>query len=81
MSYDEAFDILYVRVPTEEATYGEENEDAVVTLRRLSDDVIVGGIIYDFKKRCLQGDLDPVVLPIPIDWNDPMLTALLEPLE
>ena len=48
-------------------TYGDEDENGVVTLRTVADDRIVGEIIYDFQKRCRDHSLPLAYLPIPLD--------------
>lgn len=67
INYDRDFDVLYVRCPTSDSTYGDEDENGVVTLRTVADDRIVGEIIYDFQKRCRDQSLPLAYLPIPLD--------------
>lgn len=67
INYDRDFDVLYIRCPTSDSTYGDEDENGVVTLRTVADDRIVGEIIYDFQKRCRDHSLPLAYLPIPLD--------------
>lgn len=77
-NYDDEFDVLYSRKKTKNPTYGDEDDNGIVTLRRISDDEVMGVIIYDFKKRFHDGELDISLLPFPLDMDSPIISQLIE---
>ena len=76
-NYDKEFDILYVRLTPYPASYGDEDDNGVVTLRSIADDSISGMIIYDFKKRLENGEIRSLDLPLGIDLRSPSLLDIL----
>ena len=76
-NYDKEFDILYVRRSPYPASYGDEDDNGVVTLRSIVDDSISGMIIYDFKKRLENEEATSLDLPFEIDLYNPALLDIL----
>lgn len=77
-NYDKEFDILYVRLNPYPASYGDEDDNGVVTLRSIADDSASGMIIYDFKKRLENEGIAPLDLPFAIDLRNPSLQGILD---
>lgn len=76
-NYDKEFDILYVRLTPYPASYGDEDDNGVVTLRSIADDSTSGMIIYDFKKRLENKEITSLDLPFAIDLRNPSLLGIL----
>ena len=70
ISYDEKYDILYMRPTQYVPSYADEDDDGIITLRSIEDDSAVGMAVYDFKKRMLNHTLPSSELPFPVDYSD-----------
>ena len=68
LDYDKQFDILYARLPFCGHSYGEENEDGVITYHNIENDSVTGIAIYSFKKRLENGSISRIELPLSIDF-------------
>ena len=77
ISYDSEFDIFYLRLLPAVPSYADEDDDGVVTLRSISDESIMGMVIYRFKERLLTGELENCKLPLSLNCGDPVVADLL----
>jgi len=77
LNYDKRYDVLYVRMPSEEAFYGNEDDNGIVTLLGTSTNEVRGVMIYGFARRLHDGKISSQDLPIPLDFYAPELQELL----
>ena len=78
ISYDEEYDIFYYHCHPDVPSYADEDENGVITLRGITDNSIVGMVIYMFKSRLSRGEFENNRLPLPLDLNDPAIIRVLE---
>ena len=78
ISYDEKYDILYMRPTPYVPSYADEDDDGIITLRSIEDDSAVGMAVYDFKKRMLNHTLPRNELPFPVDYSDNRIQKILD---
>ena len=67
LSYDKKHDIFYARFPFTGHSYGDEDEDGLITYRNIENDSVTGLAIYSFKERLNAGNIYLDQLPIPLD--------------
>ena len=79
ISYDERYDVFYMRPKEYVSSYADEDECGVVTLRSIMDDSVVGMVIYNFKSKFIDGSLSKFKLPLPLDLTDPRIKHILIP--
>lgn len=69
LNYDGKFDILYARFPSSKPSYGEEDENGIVTFFDIQTDEVTGMAIYGAKRRTEAGENFRGLLPISLDMN------------
>ena len=67
LDYDKQYDILYARFPFSGHSYGEEDDNGVVTFHNIETDNVTGIAVYDFKTRLIYGNLNLKSLPVSLD--------------
>lgn len=77
LNYDRKFDILYARRFDYTPSYGDDNENGIVTYYSIETDVVTGMAIFDIKKRLQLGEIKENSLPIPIDLYSTIVQNLL----
>lgn len=77
INYDRKYDILYVDLPSDEPTYGEEGKNGIVTFLGVDSDKIYGFLVENFKARLDNHQLEPNELPIHMNIYDPIISSLV----
>lgn len=77
LNYDRKFDILYARRFDYTPSYGDDNEDGIVTYYSIETDAVTGMAIFDVKKKLQRGEIQESLLPIPIDLYSTIVQTLL----
>lgn len=69
-SYDKKFDVLYISIGSPRESYCEEPEEGVLIRHSLKDGEFTGITIFEFRRRCQEGYLSKLKLPITIDFTN-----------
>ena len=77
ISYDNKYDVFYMRPNPFVPSYGDEYERGITLLKSIDDDSVVGMIVMDFVSRMTKGVLRSEDLPLPIDFNNPYVASIL----
>ena len=77
LNLDKRNDILYLGISDTRNSYGDEICNGLVILHDLQSDAITGITIFDFSKRCQDGSLYGLPIPITIDFKKDVLPKLL----
>lgn len=76
VNWDKKHDVLYLKINDTKNSYGDETKDGVVILRDMCTDAITGITIFDFVKKCKDGSVDNLELPIAINFNKDVLSKV-----
>lgn len=77
LNYDKKFDILYARLPFNGHSYGEEDNDGIITYYNIETDAVTGVAIYSFRKRLESGSLSLLNFPFQIDFTGDIIKGLI----
>ena len=77
LKYDKQYDILYARFPFDGHSYGEEDDNGIITFHNIETDRITGIAIYTFYERFKAGLLNLRSLPVPLDSVVPNIQKLI----
>lgn len=69
IDYDSKYDILRLMVPCDEAIYGDEDDNGVITFFGTDTDEIKGITIFGFVHRLSDNTLDLNNIPVILDVN------------
>lgn len=66
INYDKKFDILYARYPNAGHSYGEEDDNGIVTYHNIETDAITGIAIFSISQKLKDANFDLSALPVPL---------------
>ncbi|MDI6639056.1 MAG: hypothetical protein QME82_09165 [Bacillota bacterium] len=66
--YDRRFDVLYVSFGAPRESYCEEPEEGFLIRHNLIDGSFAGVTVIEFMRRCQEGTLPKIPLPVDIDF-------------
>lgn len=67
LDYDKQYDILYARFPFSGHSYGDEDDNGIITFHNIETDSITGIAVHSFRERFVAGSLNLQLLPVPLD--------------
>lgn len=74
VNWDKKHDVLYLKIDDTKNSYGDETKEGVVILRDMCTDAITGITIFDFIKKCKDGSVENLDLPIAINFDKDVLS-------
>lgn len=77
INYDRNHDVLYAKLPSSEACYGEENDNGIVTYFGMDTDKVLGVAIFGVKSKLQNKSNSLMDLPLKIDFKDPKIQTIL----
>lgn len=76
-NYDKENDLLYIRYADSGPSYGEEDDNGIVTFFDMSSDKITGATIFDFKEKLKSGFFKTAKLPLRIKPDNSRILKLI----